>query len=175
MSTSKKHPGKAPVNMKPKFEEDGITHINIDYRGNSELGRLLHQFTPAPFTHPHFGKFASVEGFWQYIRSVERDDRLRKLSGIVAFKHGQKAKEYRDMNYCEVLDMANYYKIDQNPKIKKLMIKSTLPFECYYTQGEGNIVTLPVNRARVIDCFTKLRKNFVEGIVPVAPDYKPFE
>jgi hypothetical protein len=47
--------------MDIKPSEDGVTHINVYSRGNTELGRLLSNFAHTPFSHPEFGEFASVE------------------------------------------------------------------------------------------------------------------
>jgi hypothetical protein len=53
--------------MDIKPSEDGVTHINVYSRGNTELGRLLSNFAHTPFSHPEFGEFASVEGFWYWL------------------------------------------------------------------------------------------------------------
>jgi len=47
---------------------DGVTHINIYSKGKTKLGRLLTNFAHTPFTHAEYGQFASVEGFWYWIR-----------------------------------------------------------------------------------------------------------
>ena len=57
--------------MMPEYTDsttDGIDHINIYSKGYTKLGRLLSNFTKSEFTHPIYGHFMSVEGFWYYIK-----------------------------------------------------------------------------------------------------------
>lgn len=120
-------------------DQDGITHINIFSKGSTELGRKLSHFAYAPFIHPYFGPFKSMEGFWYYIRAVEPDDKLRELVGHEAKFYGREKETKFLNNFQEIIMDANYQKIEQNPDIKKLMLESTLPFDHYYTFGPKQV------------------------------------
>jgi len=113
-------------------ENDGIDHINIWVRGKTELGRMLAHFYESPFEHPFYGSFNSMEGFWHFIRNKEHDDRLRSLSGMAAKNLGKEQNCCRIENFTEIINAANYYKIEQNARLKEMFVESTLPFTMYY-------------------------------------------
>lgn len=121
-------------------QDDGITHINIFSKGRTELGRLLSNFAETPFIHPYFGPFNSMEGFWYYVRAVKPDDKLRMLVGPEAKFYGKKLESRFLKNFQTIIMDAIYHKVVQNPKIKNLMIESTLPFDHYYTFGSHNSI-----------------------------------
>ena len=165
-------------------EEDGITHINIWYLGKTELGKMLSHFYKSPFHHPYFGTFNSMEGFWHYLQSINSPDdavdpnklgpdgnpvkvprdTLRSLSGNAAKQYGKKLKwSYVDRFY-EIISAANFYKIEQNPVLKKLFIESTLPFDLYYlnppigdAEGQRKVLTKLVNYKWLVDSFEENR------------------
>lgn len=122
---------------------DGIHHINIWNNGKTELGRMLYQTANALFSHPEFGHFASVLGFWQWLIEKEPDDELRrKYNGQVKkylARRGPRATRF--INDKEAIFFAvNWMKIEQNQEIKEALINSTLPFkEYYYFVGKTNV------------------------------------
>ena len=66
----------------PSAEEigkDSVDHINVWDSAKTELGRNLSHGISRPFSHSVFGRFDSISAFWHYIRSNERDDRIRYL------------------------------------------------------------------------------------------------
>jgi len=73
--------------------EDGVTHINVYSKGNTEIGRLLSNFAHTPFTHPKYGHFESVEGLWYYLSSGCQGEELRELYGFEAKKVGRQIME----------------------------------------------------------------------------------
>lgn len=124
---------------------DGIDHINIDNNyGKTDLGKLLANFTRTPFVHPEYGPFASIEGFWHWIRSSEPQDELRGMYGDRARAFGRKLNNgvYLE-NFQEEIVKAIYYKIVQNQNIYDLMVASTLPFKYYYIFGPKQIEICP--------------------------------
>lgn len=135
-----------PAGATPRWylQNDGIDHINIYSRGRTQLGRWMSNFAKTPFVHPYYGQFTSVEGFWYYMRSDVRDDRLRYLWGFEAKKHGRElpAKWYDD--FKEDILGAIYQKIIQNKELLELLVNSELPFAHYYTfqSGNGSVVLI---------------------------------
>lgn len=150
-------------------DKDGVTHINIYSRGMTRLGIMLSHFHHAPFTHPYFGPFYSMEGLWYFARNgfdEKSAGRLRYLSGYRAKKVG---KEFPMMKYDEFsqdIVAANYQKIIQNEEIRKLMIESDLPFDHYYTFGVLGQVITPRESDWLIEGFEDIRTALKEGVVP---------
>lgn len=162
--------------IKPKeqiiLEDDGKTYTNIWIRSNCELGQMLSHFYESHFEHPFYGPFYCIEGFWYYIKTKERDDRLRTMVGNKAKYLGKKlTSEWRD-DFKELILDANYHKINQSPVIKDLLIKSTLPFDHFYTFGPANLIIRPKAHEWLTDMFEELRLMFKEGRKPNSINYK---
>jgi hypothetical protein len=136
----------ALVSGKPNPADDGVTHINIYDQGKHPLGVMLSYFYEAPFVHPHYGPFKSIEGFLRYLRSGGEDDAFRTIPAVRAKAHMESAKkrglykEHKVSNLENLIFSANYFKIDQNPEIKKALISSTLPFENYFLWEASGVV-----------------------------------
>lgn len=117
-------------------DDDGITHINIYSKGQTELGRLLTNFAAISFTVPEHGMFASVEGYWYWLTC--RNDRLRKLTGFMAKKAGRELRGQdwvEDPEFKSRILVALQAKVEQNPQLKKFLTESKLPFKHYYVFG----------------------------------------
>ena len=117
---------------------DGIDHINIYSRGKTELGRLLSNFSEAPFTYEPYGRFMSVEGFWYYYFSGCCHDELKNLSGYEAKKVGKKYNNEGHVitdNDKEIILEAIRCKLRQNKNILELLSRCSLPFAHYYVYG----------------------------------------
>ncbi len=152
-------------------ELDSVSHINICPKGKTELGIMLSHMHYSPFIHPYFGPFNCMEGFWQYIQSEEHDDALRTLGGWAAQEHGKRlTKRYVD-NFPAIIIEANYFKIKQNEKLKKMMVESTLPFDNYYLFGEGQVPIRQTNLKWLVDGFETIRTMLREGKEPEPIDY----
>jgi hypothetical protein len=159
----------------PIKEDDGITHINIDQGAKEELGRMLsHFYDDAPFIHPHFGPFNSMEGFWHYIKTLEVDDRLRTLPGADAHALGKSLTTCLVRNFYAYINEANFYKIEQNEQLKKLMMESTLPFDYYYLFGAAKLPIRPRSALPLIEGFTEIRNMLKENRRPPTIDYTQF-
>jgi hypothetical protein len=122
----------------PQSEIDGKTLINIYSKGLTPLGRALTHFAKTPFVHPKYGNFNSMEGFWHWFKSVERSDILRELSGAAALNFGRTQTVHHLATFPEEIMEANRHKVDQHPRIKEMLIESTLPFDHYYYYGDGD-------------------------------------
>jgi hypothetical protein len=127
-------------------DNDGIDHINIYSKGKTEIGRLLTNFAHTPFTHPKYGIFQSVEGFWYFLKTGTKHDNLKYLYGYEAKRIGKTyAMERKDLEdkkgipeefKKEILE-AIRCKLRQNKHIVKLLVESDLPFSHYYCYGNG--------------------------------------
>lgn len=146
------------TNISKKFltANDGIDHINIYSKGQTELGRLLSNFAETPFEHPLFGYFESVEGFWYWAKTGKTHDDLRYLSGYDAKSIGKKYKEVFNPNFEKEVKECITLKIEQNPTLFEMLKDSTLPFTHYYVY-EDKIVEPKGNKWVVqhIECERK--------------------
>lgn len=112
---------------------DGVTHINIYSKGQTDLGKWLSNFSRTPFICDE-GKFESIEGYWYWLGS--RDDRLRKLSGYQAKKLGSNLPRMIEVDNFETrIKKAIICKLKAHPYIFKALVDSELPFAHYYVFG----------------------------------------
>lgn len=158
---------------------DGVTHINIYNRSKCELGHRLSHFYKSPFRHPFYGPFNSMEGFWYWIKAAKPDDMLRQLDGFQAKQHGKSLRQGpRYDSFYDVIVEANFYKIVQNPTLRKMVTDSVLPFDHYFLWGPGPMFVRPVNFEWLVQGFEAIRRELKqaerEGIEPVwvSPTYE---
>lgn len=146
---------------------DGMDHINIWEKGSTELGVALSHMADLPFTHEVYGKFRSIEGFWHYIRSINRDDRTRMMAGYKAKKFGDTLESQRVDDFKAIIMDANWQKIKQYPPIVDEIKNSTLPFDIYYLfNNDENVRIRPASAFWLLDGFNVIRDAIKEGKVP---------
>jgi len=118
---------------------DGVTHINVYSNGKTTLGQLLSNFAHTPFIGGHH-KFESVEGWWYWYCTGKQHDHLKHLYGYMAKKEGKKYKRTHLIT-PDTLFQVYCAKIDSNPYLREMLIKSTLPFTHYYAYGTKIVKT----------------------------------
>jgi O-acetyl-ADP-ribose deacetylase (regulator of RNase III) len=157
--------------------KDGIDHINVYSKGNTELGVYLSNFTSirrkqqtggnrAPIFWPALetedGLFSSVEGYWYWLGVPEGTpgrDRLKSLYGLEAKKVG---RELRGKNWQDSAEFkrkicgAIRNKVMLSAKCQSLMRANTLPYVHYYVM-QGNVV-IPKEGQWIWDFITELEK-----------------
>ena len=141
---------------------DGIDHINIYSKAQTQLGKFLSNFEYHPIDTED-GKFNSIEGYWYWLGcSHSEKDRLRYLSGFSAKKVGRElgcndwleGKTFKD-KIRKAIDI----KINTMPEYyKNRFIKSTLPFTHYYEYGD-KVVKIP-KANWIIKHIEEIRKKF---------------
>lgn len=111
-------------------KQDGVTHINVFSRGQTDLGRLLSNFAHTPFTILD-QVFESVEGWWYWYCTGQKYNHLKSLYG---FKAKQEGKKYESVitPTKEILFQIYESKVNSNPPIHHMLVNSTLPFTHYY-------------------------------------------
>lgn len=117
-------------------KEDGISHINVWSRGQTTLGRKLTNFAHTPFTHPRFGPFESMEGFWYWLATGCQYDHLRQLWGYLAKQEGKKLEKVSCVDFEELICEGIYHKVLQTDSLVLPMAHSDLPFYHYYWYGD---------------------------------------
>jgi hypothetical protein len=147
--------------------EDGKDHINIWEHGATELGKCLSHDVAIGFVHPVLGKFNSVVGFFNYIRSEEKDDRLRHLSSKVANLHFKSLTPVNVKNFKALVMDANWLKVQQNPALKKALMESELPFDSWYTyKRRDGVRQRPAIAFWIVPGFNEIRAALKEGREP---------
>jgi len=139
------------------YKEDGVDHINIYSKGQTELGRLLSNFAHTPFELPQSGKFASIEAYWYWcildiscspnsFPTKDEINKLRNLHGFAAKKVGKSLLfKYlsggawlpeQEAIFKQSIKNAFCAKLNYNKQIIDLLRDSRLPFTHYYQYGE---------------------------------------
>lgn len=147
--------------------EDGVNHINIWENSKVPLGQLLAHSVVLNFTHSIFGRFISMEAFWHYIRSEERDDRIRTMSGPPLKRFAEKLTKVRVPNFRALIMDSNYQKLKQYPDLLEGLKNSTLPLECYYVFKRTDGVRIrPTFSQWLVKGFEEMRKALKENREP---------
>lgn len=138
---------------------DGLNHINIYSKAETELGRKLSNFADLGFYWLPVGKFRSIEGFWYWLST--RDDRLRNLHGYEAKKLGMALS--RDINiqvpdFEKQIKIAILIKIISRPELLSEFLTSTLPFVHYYKFN--NVILEPKEGIFIISFLEDMREVF---------------
>ena len=157
------------LNDKGEDEKDGKDYINIYDKGSDELGRMLSPIAHMPFIHPAYGGFQNLQAFWEWIKSEERPDAIRYVSGKQAIEIGRGLKKIYLENFQQLIVQANFCRIDQNEKLRKLFLLSSLPFEMYFIRNPGTLNVLairPSNRDIIVDATTSVRELMWHDHVP---------
>lgn len=156
--------------LPPNPTGDSITHINVNIRSETELGRMLSHFYYSPFEHPMYGKFSCIEAFWQWIKSKERPEAIRTMSAANAKKEGHHLDKRKVPMFYEVIADANFLRIEQNIEIYERLVQSTLPFDTYY-RTTGGMPTRPQDAVKMIKQFEQIRELMQKGLPRPELDY----
>ncbi len=147
--------------------EDGIDHINMADDSVTELGRDLCHTAKIGFEHEHYGWFDSVDNFWYYIRSAERDDRLRTFSGRRLKTFSEHVTQCRIPNFRVMVMEANWQKVIQNDTVANRLRASTLPLDCWFRFRRKDGIRMRHNVAHwLIAGFEEIRKALKEDRKP---------
>jgi hypothetical protein len=150
--------------------DDGITHINIYSKGETELGRLLTNFARTPFTLPDLGRFESVEALWYYAKTGFKHEHLRGLYGVNAKKEGKKLDKVEFTEFNQLITEALKCKLRQHPKILYMLIESgEIPLTHYYYFGDRS--NPKIYRLDQYDWITQVFRDVRKVCISVG--YKP--
>lgn len=186
MSKTKPPKPKASYSGSLNPDEDGKSCIWVnDKHANTPLGRFICPKTQSAWDHPEHGKFASIEGFRQWLR-CGGDERLRMMYGLSAITTGNQIYELNNC-YIDLIELdqevfkAYLYKIDQyNYKLpltgfdslKRALYMNTLPFKIV---TGGKVFMHPGMRRqsamlnKVCDAFRSIPIHSIDDIDNVTP------
>lgn len=130
---------KAAVYGPDYWKADGEDHINIDFFGETDLGRMLDPSYRSPFRHHIFLNFNTVEGFLTFLRSRERPEELRQLvgRGIARFASAARLVDRQVLHLNAIAMDAVYQKILANARLHNLVFRNELPFDSYRSAVTG--------------------------------------
>lgn len=125
-------------------EKDGVDHINIYSKANTELGRTLSNFAFSPI-YIEDGFFASIEAYWYWL-SVPEDEPLREeLRGSFGYEAKKLGRQLRGKDWNEdwefevKIKKAIFTKVIETDGLLVAFSESDLPFKHYYVYG-GKVV-----------------------------------
>lgn len=155
-----------PIASAMNWVGDGVDHVNIWERAETDLGRALSMDSAIGLEHHIFGRFSTMEGFWHYIRSEERDDRLRSMSGanLKAFKN--KLSPVRITNFKAVIMDSMYQRICQCGPLLQEFKNSVLPFDLYWVANATGLRCRPAYFGWFIAGLEEIREAFKADRVP---------
>ena len=147
--------------------QDGHGHINIWQFGETTLGVAMSHYSRLAINHPNYGKFASVDGFWQWVISCENDDHLRTATGKLLRTLARKITHRRIPNLRMIIMEACWFKVQQHSDLAKAIKTSTLPFDCYYHEAKNKQLRIrPYYAIWMIYGFEEIRKALNEKREP---------
>jgi hypothetical protein len=161
---------------------DGVEFINISAIGNTELGRFLSNSSHSKFTHPEYGSFESMIGFWKWYCAKDREsvnnaerinvDRLRTMYGRDAIAHAKNhVKQCFVKSFRQVIAHAIWYKIIANQKMVELMVENKLPYISVSYKGDKNVLVSNPNSDWLVPIYESIAKHLAENGVDVEYSY----
>lgn len=122
-------------------ELDGLNHLNVWSQAKTPLGRWLSNFTYSPFTHPMYGRFASVEAYWYWVASGRTQNQLRPLYGVSAKKVGIQIERVpmEEGDFHDAVTEAFVVKLATYPDMMNMLADNTLPLKHYFNYA-GRII-----------------------------------
>lgn len=137
---------------------DGIIHLNVYSKAQTELGRTLSNFAHTPFKVPGHEAFESIEGYWYWLGCY--DDRLRYVHGYEAKRLG---RELRAPDWNMSIEFKDHIRVAIRAKLKCLpatceAIKTCLlPLVHYYVNRRGGIKDLTEETRWILDVYEEYR------------------
>lgn len=157
---------KNPVTSPMKLGLDGVDHINTWEGAETLIGQFLSHNYHHKFHHNLFGRFDSIEAFWYYIRSEERDDGIRSMSGKTLKEFIDKLNLNRVTNFRAIIMDTQYQRIKQFKDIVEEIKTSVLPYDCYYINSKSNLRTRPGFFRWIMEGHEEIRKALKENREP---------
>lgn len=150
------------------WKADGEDHINVNTAGNTSIGQFLAHDSYFGFVHPKFGRFASSRSFWLWLKTQERDDRLRDRTGVMANNIFRNCTHRQVPNARAIMLDADYNKLKQYPDALEAFKNSELPLDTYYfTRTEdGSFPRRPSTFFWLVEGWEEIRNALKEDREP---------
>ncbi len=149
--------------------DDGTDHILIAIWGKTKVGRLLamdyHDYKKR-FNHNLLGDFITLQNFYDYVKSKERDDRIRYMRKEVLKEFRFKCTKILVPHFKAIIMDAYWQKINASSELKELVKESTLPFEMYRTNHASGFRTRWPDSYWIQQGLDEIRKALKENRAP---------
>lgn len=115
-------------------DTDGIDHINVVSKAQTKLGTWLTNMHHSPFTHPEYGHFRNMEGYWHWCATGKSVEELRDMNGFTAKKYAKDFPKVRYEGFEQDIISGMIEKLKQNSYIYFALMESdhSLPFAHYF-------------------------------------------
>lgn len=124
--------GNRSVDHPKNWKEEGVDHINISTKSNTEIGRWLSMLYFREFKHPLLLNFNSLQHFNYYLLDADHRDELRTYEPTHNLKpHFGRVIRKKIPNHKALILQAMYFKILGSPIQIQRLIESELPFDGY--------------------------------------------
>lgn len=156
-------------------QTDGYDHIRIHPKASTSLGRCLCHSARTPFTHPLHGRFASMEAYWQWVRTGMKHDGLKAIYGHRAVGYGLRFPQVEQKNFRAIILEGLEAKIKEHAKIKELLVLSDIPF-LQYTDlvGNGDYI-VDHTHDWYLDGLHAIRKDWQQKLETKSSKFLPFK
>lgn len=145
-------------------KDDGVSHINIYSKGQTELGRFLSNFSDC-YVNIDGQVFRTIEGYWYWLGC--KDNRLLKTNGWESKKLGRELQVpdwNKDPEFERKIGYAITLKIISNEWCKQELIKSKdLPLYHYYTYGTK--IMMVKDGLWIINLIAHIRQELIDGVI----------
>lgn len=144
--------------------DDGISHINIYSKANTELGKFLSNFSDC-YVNTEDGVFRTVEGYWYWLGC--KDDRLRNTNGWKSKSLGRELRVSdwnNDPEFERKIAFAITMKILSSDWCKsQLIYYDPLPLFHYYCYG-GKVIMVKEG-LWIINLIDHIRSELKSGVL----------
>jgi hypothetical protein len=140
---------------------DGLDHIRVHPAGLTALGRAACNAARSRLIHPEFGQFASLEGYWHWLRSGRRHETLRSVSGHRAVGIGLRYDTVISTDFRERIIEGLRCKFVQNRRLSDLLVLSTIPFLRYTRDPDFDDYQLCHAQDWFFDALSVIRKEMI--------------
>jgi hypothetical protein len=153
----------ASMPAREQHSEDGVDHINVGLAAKTRLGQELDLYSNISVHHPELGRFQSVAGLVNWVRSDPHNDGFRNLWGDKVRQAARREKMAPRRGIRVIAADAAYLRIMQHPELKQELTQSTLPFTNYFHYGEFSIRKTASEAFWYVDVLEEIRRVLVEG------------
>lgn len=114
------------------YKQDGVDHIRIHLKGQTELGRQLSEFYIRPFRLPDLGEFNHLIGYSLYLKTGMDISKLRHLPPYECLRLiRQEIPSEWDPKYYERYSRGVIRSLEGDTKLFSMFTANELPYLVY--------------------------------------------
>lgn len=120
---------------------DGVDHIRIHINAETELGRMLSDFSSVPVVSSKWGKFKTAVGYTVFLRTgCTHPELYQNLDSFQAVNKAKREESVHNPMYNTDYKSGLTSKVINCPELFQLLVQSELPFVVY---EKGNSIIVP--------------------------------